>query len=500
MYLPYEKHQDSLMTLPNHRRKAAFDESYFICRNVEKYYSNFNVVGQYNKHFSKATLSNALKSMIAKNPWLTYNFFHISDKEPVDYHTDYELRCVDSITFDKVVEYRQIDKFDEKTFETINEFSNKINCTDAPLWQLCVFETDESQYVCGYFCHTLHDGGTALQFQKDLVRELEAFEHESQVVENLFDYEKAKYELPDILPARELMTDLYIPGIFQRVKLWMNVKFPIIVGWFRRSIDYLKSFMGISEEKSPVFASFAVTKDLSSKFKIVNFSPQQVRSMTQYCRANNITLTPLFNVVAQDCIEKLIFPHYSRPDGFYEYASSHFIAINGRRFFPQFSNPFLYGVFVAGAPTTFDYMNIQSKDEFLPHIKRFHSMIYDELKSRRSFKLMWTWAVADISKALQTKIGKSERYTTMISNLGMVKDDPQSSWKIVNAWFGLNTSIGYHFILNMTTTETGGLNLVIPYFPAYGDLEMEVNGEKVPVMDQFVTQFRRSCQEIIEAV
>lgn len=421
----------------------------------------------------------------------------MSDRNPSNYHTDYELRCVDTIPLDKVVEYRKIEKFDHLTLETINTFKNHLSRFDAPLWQICVFETDDCQYVCGYFCHTLFDGGTALQFQRDLIKELDRYEHETEIAYLLFDYEKKKDSLPDILPPRELMTDLYIPGIFQKVQLWMNVKYPSFMSWIRQGISFLKKLVGISINSTPVFSSVAVTKDLATKFKILNFSPQVVSAITQYCRTNNITLTPFFNVVAQDCIEKLIFPHFPQKDGFHEYTSSHFIAISGRRYFPQFSNPFLYGVFVIGAPRTFDYMDVSSLDDFLPQMKNFHNMIQDEVESRRSFKTMWMWDVADIAKILQGKIGKFERFTTMISNLGKVSDDPQSSWKIVNAWFSLNTSIGYHFILNMVTTETGGLNLVIPYMPLYDELQMEVNNEKVAVMDQFEHQFRETCQQLI---
>lgn len=486
------------MALPRHRRKPAFGESYFLCRNIENYYSNFSVVGQYNKRFSKATLSHALKAMIAKNSWLTYNFFSVSDQNTPNYHTDYELRCVSSIPFDAVVEYRQIGNFDEQTLETINTFKNHVARSNAPLWQICVFETNECQYVCGYFCHTLYDGGTALQFQTDLVKELECFEHETEVADVLFDYEKAKESLPDILPARELMTDLYIPSIFQKVRLWMNAKCPTFMRWIYQGISYVKKSIGLSGENSPVFTSVPVAKDLASKFKILNFSAQEVRAMTQYCKGNNITLTPFFNVVAQDCIEKLIFPHFPQPDGSHKYSSSHFIAISGRRYFPQFSHPFLYGVFVAGAPRTFDYMDVSSVVDYLPHMKNFHRMIQEEVESRNSFKLMWMWGVVDIAKTLKKKIGRFERFTTMISNLGRVVDDPQCSWKMVNAWFVLNTSIGYHFILNMVTTDTGGLNLVIPYMPEYDVLQMEVNNEKVAVMDQFEHQFRTTCHQLIQ--
>lgn len=485
------------MILPQHRRKPAFTESYFLCVNVEKFYTNFNVVGQFNKRFSKSALSHALMSMIANNSWLTYNFFPISNKLPKNYHDDYELRPVDTIHFDKVVEYRKIAEFNELTLETIDGFKNQIGCTYAPLWQLCVFETEESQYVCGYFCHTLADGGTALQFQRDLAKGLASSENETEVVDVLFDYEKAFHDLPDILPARELLTDLYIPSIFGRVRFWMEMNAPILVNWLYRGISYLKSIFGLNENKLPLFTSCPVTKDLASKFKLLNFPPDEVKAITDYCRRNKITLTPFLSIIALDCLEKIIFPHFPQSNGSTQYSTSHYMAISGRRYYPQFTNPFLYGVYVCGAPVNFKAINAASNEDLLIAMKKFHQSIQEEIETRRSFKLLWMWNVADISRTLNRKLGKLRRYTTTISNLGMVKDDPDCSWKLVNAWFSLNISIGYHFILDMVSTETGGLNLVIPYMAFYDELKAEVDNKVIPAMELFKTQFRKTCELLV---
>lgn len=483
------------MTLPNHRRKPGFVESYFICRNIEGFYTNFNVIGQYNKKFSRPALANALKALVDKIPWLTYNFFPTKET-PEDYHTDFELRPVDSIPFENVVEYRAITHFDETTLETINGFKNRIGCSDTPLWQLCVFETADTQYVCGYFCHSLADGGTALQFQRDLVQELSRTENETNMVDCLFSYEKACYSLPDILPARELMSDLFIPGVFGKVRLWMEMRCPSVAAWFRRCFSWFGRMFG-AQKAAPMFSTVPVKKDLTCKFKMMNFPPREVEAITAYCRKNSITLTPFFTAVAVDCLEKIIFPHFPREDGSSTFSTSHYIAISGRRYFPKSTRPFLYGVFVCGAPLNFPPLNASSNEDLLDGMKTFHRLIQDEVDSRRSFKLMWMWSPADISKVLHSKIGQLQRYTTTVSNLGMVKDDPTCSWKLVNAWFSLNTSIGYHFILDMVSTEAGGLNLVLPYLPLY-DVVEEVDGEQVLAMDRFKREFRKKCQELVQ--
>lgn len=483
------------MTFAHHRRQIGTNEGYFVCRNVENFYSNFNVVGEYNHRFSKAALSHALESMIAGNPWLTYNIFPISDKLPKNYHNDYELRPVKTISLDKVVEYRKIARFDELTLETINGFKNNLSRDDAPFWQLCVFETDENQYVCGYFCHSLADGGTALQFQRDLVKHLERFQDETETVQVLFDYEKVAKDFPAILPARDLLTDLYIPGIFAKVRLWMEARAPTIFRWIQSILNFPRWLLG-AEEK-PLFSSYPVAKDLDSKFKIINFSPLEVKTMISFCRQNKITLTPFMLIVLLDCLEKLIYPHFPQQDGSIQYDSSNFMAISGRRYYPEFTNPFLYGVYVCGAPIRLNYINASTNEELVEHMQKFHHSTQEEIETRRGFKSMWQWGIVDISKTLHKKIGKRDRFTCTISNLGLAKDDPECSWKLVNAWFNLNTSIGYHFILNMVATETGGLNVVIPYLPKYDELQTSVGDKEAPTMELLVSKFRETCKLLV---
>lgn len=475
---------------PEHRRSPGFNEHTFIFRNKDGFYSNFNVTARYSKPILRDILSNALSSLISKNLWLAYNFFQVALRDPPDVRKDYELRYVNLISFKSVVEYRKIRSFDEDTFETMNTFNNKIGEENTPLWKICVFETDDVQYVCAYFCHSLADGGTALQFHKDLANELAHFENAEKDVEILFEYHS---NLPKVKPPVETLTPLYYPSVFQKIWLWLNVKFPCISRWINNTVNY---FSGA--KPPPVFSSIPIEKDLSTKFKILNFPPSQVRKITQYCRSNGITMTPFFNILGLNSIEKTIYPHFPQSDGSIMYSSSNFIAIEGRRYYERLSTPFAYGTLVCGAPTIYHPMNLKSDEDLLKYFKEFHGIIRKELDTKRSFKLVWLNLIIDFPQMLRNKIGKLERYTTMISNLGKVVDDPSLLWKIEDAWFGLNTSVGYHFILNMVSTETGGLNLVIPYNPIYDELESEINGKRIPTMDHFAQLLQETAKRLIE--
>lgn len=453
-------------------RLPGFNEEYFLCRNVEGYYSNFNVVCEYNRRVTPGNLSHALQAMISDRPWLSYNFFKLHNNPRPNYGKDYELSPVELIPFENVATFTKIDKFDESTFEDLNRLKNEIDCLTTPLWQVRVMETPESQYVCVYMCHTLADGGTALQFHRDLIVQLEKFENEEKVVDVLFEDSGS---VP-ILPPVELLTTLYAPGFLSVIKLLVQQHCP----WIQKLILYFWK----PKVTAPLFHTGPVTKCLDSKFKIVNFTPAEVGIMTRFCRSNAITLTPLFNVIALDCIEKVIYPLYPKESS---YSSSNFVAMSGRRYFPHYSNPFLYGVMVCGLPVTFPPIKLSSDDDLMAAIRKFHDIIQSNLASRDGFRTVGLWKYINIPSLLANKIGKTDRYTTMVSNLGFVRDQKESTWKITNAWFGLNTSMGYHFILNMVTTETGGLNLVVPHVP-------EFEG----AMDEFVARFRESCFRITE--
>lgn len=480
------------MVRPDHRRSPGFNEQAFLYRNIDSYYSNFNVTACYSKHILRAVLSHALSSLIKKNYWLSYNFFPICHSEPPNVKNDYELRYVNKICFDSVVSYRKIHHFDEKVLEEINTFKNEVGRDDAPLWQICVFETENTQYVCAYFCHSLADGGTALQFHRDLLHELELFDDVETEIDTLFVYDS---KLPPIKRPTESLTDLYYPGFFQRIWYWTQVRFPCVFATLQRVWDLISG----NQKKSlpPVFYSVPIEKNLDTKFKIVNFSPAQVAKITKFCRSIGVTLTPFFNVIGLNSIEKVIYPHFPHENGEACFSSSNFIAIDGRRYYKDRFKAFVYGTLVCGAAVIYHPIEAHSDTDLIRCTQEFHQIIQDEIQTRRSFKKVWLMGIIDFPKMMYHKIGSTLRYTTMISNLGKVVDVPLLQWRIVNAWFGLNTSVNYHFIFNMVSTDSGGLNLVIPYHPFYDTIHEEVDGKNIPAMDRLVLLLQDTICRIV---
>lgn len=101
-----------------HIRKPDFNERFYMCRNYEKLYTNFNVTVKYNKPITPGILSNALKTMIHDNPVMTLNCFQTDQIEPstVNYRNQV-IRPLEKIRFRDVAEFVDIDTFDESILE-----------------------------------------------------------------------------------------------------------------------------------------------------------------------------------------------------------------------------------------------------------------------------------------------------------------------------------------------------------------------------------------------
>lgn len=454
-------------------RKPGFNEAFFIAKSEECFYTSFNVVATLNHPVDKNHLSCALQAMIQRIRWLTYNFYKTTDGSTTNYRQDYEVRYVERIQFDSVVKYDPSREINENLFEYLNSVKIPMNVPDTPLWRINVINNHKT--VCISLCHSLADGNVGLQLQRDLVKELNALESKTTVfVDTLFDFCAEKMNLPSILPAVEDSYDLYIPSFWQRT--WMKLLY---------YVPQLKSLFETVVEP-PVFESVPVQKDLNSKFKILHFTPEKTAALLGFCRKNRFTLTALFNVIGIQCIENNIYPFYGD-----QFSSSNFIAISGRRYYKEAQDPFQYGMMVCGAPVVFPPLC----SDLVQNCQKFNQIIKNEVASREGFKNYWASSYIDLSAQQKRAIGGKKRYTTMISNIGKVVNLPINRWKIVDAFFGLTTATGYHFIFNMVSTDMNGLNLVIPYCPHYDTLKA-ADGELV--MSHFLEEFEKVCDGLMD--
>lgn len=473
----------------DHSRKPGFNEAFFIAKTEENFYSSFNICVSLSKEPTKAQLSQALRRLITHNRWLTYNFFRKRENGSRDYRNDYSLLYVRQIRFDTVVpqsttlfegdtefnppQYRN-DKIHIE--ESLNEQFRKLcgvyvpmNLATSPLWRIFI----KDKFLIACFNHSIFDGSSGLQFCRDLVSELNMDELSTDVLEVLFDYEVEKGILPPIIAPVEKSFDLYIPSIWERARMLLLYYFPSLVSTYTEPIV------------PPIFESVPIKKSMDSNFKVIHFPPKVVDNLVRLSRENGFTLTALFNVIGVRCIERTIYPYYGQ-----SFSSSHFLAINGRRYYlrePQ--DPYPYGMMVCGAPMVFPPLS----NDLISDCQEFFNLIQYQIESREGFKKYWAFNYINFSKAQNNALGSKKRYTTMVSNIGKVNTPQHENFKIVDAYFGLTTSTGYHFIFNMITSELG-LNLVIPYLPDYAELQ---NSDGTYVMDDFAELFVDTCEQFL---
>lgn len=459
--------------MSGHSRKPGFNEAFFIAKSEERFYTSFNVVATLNRPLDRPRLSCALQAMVKRIRWLTYNFYNTTDGATTNYRQDYEVRYVTQIQFDDVVKFDPLREINEGLFEFLNDVEIPMGATDKPLWRINVI--NNNQTVCVSLCHSLADGNVALQLQRDLVHELNRLESKNAAfVDTLFDYNTQKEDLPPIHPAIEDACDLYIPSFWQRTTMKLLYYIPQLKRLYETAVE------------PSLFESVPVEKDLSSKFKMLHFSPEKTAALVSFCRKNGFTLTALFNVVGIQCIENNIYPFYGK-----RFSSSHFLAVSGRRYYQnQPGTPFQYGMMVCGAPIVFPPLS----GNLIHDCQKFNNIIKEQISSREGFKNYWAFSYVDLSAQQKKAIGGKKRYTTMVSNIGKVVNSLSDDWKIIDAYFGLTCATGYHFIFNMVSTDVNGLNLVMPYLPYYDTLKA---ADGAPVMSHFVKEFENVCEDLV---
>ncbi|CAI5758542.1 unnamed protein product [Candida verbasci] len=325
------------MISPRHIRKVDFNERYYICRFTEGYSTNFSITVKYNQYISRNLLSNALRAFILKNNWLLHNFFKTSDEESSKTNgNDWILKIINTVQFDDVVKYTKIDKFNEKVMERVNSYTLTMN-ENLPLWRIIIFEeSNGDQVVCVYVDHSHFDGLSGVQFQKDLAKEF-SLASDDKFISELFNYGKDGYSLPDIEPAAESITDLYYPSYLQIVNSYLS-SIPIhskLSSLFNPSVD------------PPVFQTTKpVNHVLSTKFKFLKYTPEQVEEITKFCRSNGITLTSYFDVLFIQALEETVFKEIGNGP----YSTASLVAINGRRYYSEDIRNFRYGSMLIDLP------------------------------------------------------------------------------------------------------------------------------------------------------
>lgn len=341
------------MPSPIHSRDPGWMERYYIVRNTGDYYTNFNITIKLDKRITKKLLSNALRSLISKNPWYVINFFESDAARSNGY--SYIVRYINKLCLKDAVKFHDIDDFDvSKILSDVNDVKLPLN-SDTSLWKLHIY-TDKlhNQYLCAIFDHSIFDGGSGTTFQQELVNELNLvckFESEEnvngdglkadndvnvkEVISEEDSYEDILYEynpqMPDIPSAAQLITNIYDLPLLKRAQMWLLKYVPgnglsnyvqAVQTWLLNYVPEInqlcKKFLGVGIKYLPqrslkpvhmyLTPDFDYKKNnLKTDYININFTPEEASKIIKYCRSEKFTLTPYLNVLLLKCLQETVF-------------------------------------------------------------------------------------------------------------------------------------------------------------------------------------------------
>ncbi|KAI3406721.2 hypothetical protein KGF56_000567 [Candida oxycetoniae] len=477
------------MVEDRHKRAPGFNERFYICRGTEGFYNNFNITVKYDKHVTAAALSIALKSLIRKNSWFTHNFFKKDGTDSAIHNGhNWTLQIVNQIRFDDVVSFEKIAHFNEKVLVKLNEQRVEMNI-DKPLWRIIVFEEEENnneQLICIYVDHSQFDGLSAVQFQKDLSRELalidddddddEKEENETKVKEILFDYSRDLQYLPNkVMPPAEYATDLYIPPLTTVVNYHLGRYVPFYENIYNWLYEPKRGEYPLFVNKSPI------RKDMASKYNILKINPDTTVRITEFCRLHGVSVTAYLDIMVIKALQNSVF---KAMHGTSQLSTTSYVAINGRRYYARDIQDFRFGSMVCGAEV---YLPPIEND--ILFMQEFTKQLTTSIKSKNAFKAIGMLQYKNAWKLLNDKIGKigGGRQTFTISNLGKMTDS-NNIYKFKEMYFGASVGVMYNLVVNITTLPNNELTIVFGYLPEFESLYLD-NKNAIEVFTSLFKQY-----------
>lgn len=479
------------MSQNHHTRKLGFLEKYYVCRNVEEYKEDISVTGQYNHHIDEVLLSNALRSLILKNPVFALNIYRDGDLQyDAKMNGDnFTVRPVERIAFSDVVTFKDIDEpFGALELNALSEQVSPVNDT-RPLWRLKVYKSSSSkkQYVTFHCDHTFFDGLSAAQFHKDLIVKFGIYSGDAALKfqETLFDYTADKSILPSILDSSDKIVDLYNPSIlFSLLAIVQNMLLP---KWLS---DGFWSLFSTNAEQKPLYTHMPTQKGAKSNQRCVNIKPHDVKRLRAFCKSQGTTLTPYITAIAMYALQETVFPFVSNSQCSFQVD----IPINGRRYFPDKAKYTKYGLYAGPFSCKMGPVSKStgSYDDLKVPINTLTTQLSSSVADKSPFSYVGLLKYVNCWNFLASKIGKTDsRLTLEVSNLGfhLISHD---NWSVENLWFNQTNGILNHFCLSLIATESNGLNLLASYL---ADLDMVQTSLRKLVIDEFMALFTTKLLE-----
>ena len=463
-------------------------ERYYICRNVDEFYTNFNVTAKYSVPFSTNELALAIRNVILQTPALVHNFFRDgtekSDRKKAG--KNFIKRPVAKISVDDILVVLPDEvPIGDEYFKRLNNVKFAMD-VEKPLWNLYVAYYQGNQYLSYITDHSLVDGTCGVSFHQDLLRELVQIQGvKSDPLEVIFNSDTDI--LPPLPPTTDKIAPILQPSIWYAAKL-VFIEFIMpeyVLNFIRKWTDPEST----DTSKNPLFTYKPTFRNVPTFYKLINLTPDEVKSMLSFTKSRKVTFSSYISAIGSHVMQDVIFPRISAKD----FSSSVEIAINGRRYYPG-EKALRYAFFVSIVePTIGPFPKKASVSSVEKAMNRIDKSINDALGDASLFSLLGMLRYVNPWDYLHGKLGKTNaRATISLSNLGnaIVRE---KEIEVDDLIFSQDLAMCSHIGLTSVGTPRGGFNILINYFDYIEEL---VNPDtKQKAIDEFSREFHRRLVE-----
>lgn len=480
----------ALSPLPHHQRRPGPCEQVFLCRVVEGYYRNFHISARYNQNVTREALSQALRKVILKRPFLAVNFFRDEGHSPAeDFKTSgkhFMIKPLAEMAFLDVVEYFKWDgDISEAFFEHLDKIRMPVE-TKQPAWRLLVFDMDGFQTIVFLNNHSLLDGMSGANFHDDLVHELAQMGPDPAFSENLFSYKQDSAQLPPLMPPCEKFTDIRSVTTLCFIRTACSVYLP---QWLQKLCTSITPGAP-NLFKNPIFRYMPSVAGVPTFYKLVHFTPAETKRIVEYTRRNGYTLTPLVTAVALSALQKEVYLLVSSSTVF---SSMVYVITEGRRYFPQYKEELKYGLHMAQNQHTLKPLSTRTED-ILAQAMSISRRLKKSLATRDDFRRIGMLKYTNTWNLNRDVVNTTKgRAILEVSNLGLQTIE-HGLWRVEDMFFGQSTSCFDHIGMSFISTRAGGLHICFQYQPEYEALVAK-NGEGA--MGRVAESFKQRVLDIV---
>lgn len=236
--------------------------------------------------------------------------------------------------------------------------------------------------------------------------------------------------------------------------------------------------VGLFLPPEKVFSYNEVTRDISSKYRMIKFPPEKVKEILSHCKRNGFTMTPLLTIIALKAFEDTVGVNL-------EHLTLSCIPVNGRPMAPGYNNSNPFGVYIG-----FDFYKFPKIcNNITSFTKSLYKQLNQSIRSNIPFQVVGMYRYANIWDIYKLKLGRPEgRATLVVSNLGRIQTNPSqaqsSQFSIEDIWFSSCLGLVTHFLLNGITAPNGDLNIIFGTLPEYEEY-----------FDDFISMFELIIEE-----